>query len=137
MPALVRHMTVAIYNKSTGGGPDGFVRAMMMARGRLAKWGYIYHGGNPNEPFTKIFLTAKGWKRNLRHDSESFLGDLKDLHYARLYDSIEPRMHELDGPGGKRPPKEAKPKEAKDQQSPEKAELDLDDKPRPLYPPPK
>lgn len=126
---------MAVYKKSTNGLPDGFVRALTITRAKLADWGYIYHGGHPNAPLDKIFLTGKGWKANLRHESESFMGDLKDLEFERMFKEIQPRLHELDGPGGAQPPDA--PKEAEEQQDVEKVEIAFDDRPRPLYPPPK
>ena len=134
VPALFRHMTLAVYKKSTSGMPDGFVEALKITRAKLAEWGYIYHGGHPNAPLDKIFLTGKGWKRNLQHERESFMGDLKDLEFERLYKEIEPRIYELDGPGGRQPPEA--PKNAEDQQDAEKVDIRTDASPGPLYPPP-
>lgn len=137
IPPLVRHSTVAIYNKSTGGGPNGFIKALRIARDTLAKSGYVYHGAKL-AVLQDIQLTGKGWLRNQKHASEGKSGEMKDLQFARLWKMIEPRLWELDGPGGKQPPRvssDQTDKEA-DEATPGEA-VGFDDRPRPVYPPPK
>lgn len=101
IPALVRHSTVAIYGKSFAGQRDGFIRALRVSRDTLAKQGYVYHGANV-AVLQNIRLTGKGWLRNQKHLMEGFRGQAKDLEFARLWKTIEPRIWELDGPGGSR-----------------------------------
>lgn len=104
-PPLFRHVVVAIYNKGhAGGGADGVVRAMKMARDVLAKQGLLYHRGS-NQVLEGIVLTGKGVVRNAKHIREGLAGDRKDQQYQKLFKLIEPRLYELDGPGGKKPPK--------------------------------
>lgn len=104
-PALFRHCVVAIFNKGvTGGGADGVVRAMRMARDVLARQGHLYHGGT-QQVLQGIRLTGKGFAQNAKHLREGMEGDRKDRAYERLFKMIEPRLYELDGPGGVQPPK--------------------------------
>ena len=102
LPALFRHSVVAIYGK-IGGGPEGIVRALKIARDTLAKSGYLYSRGT-NEVLEGIILTGKGWVRNAEHLREGFAGGAKDLQFEKLFKMIEPRLYELDGPGGKKAP---------------------------------
>lgn len=135
IPALVRHSTVAIYNKSTGGGPDGFIKALRIARDTLAKSGYVYHGAKL-AVLQDIQLTGKGWIRNQKHLAEGKVGEAKDLQFARLWKMIEPKLWELDGPGGKQPPKPAV-RGSEERGGEEKADIKFDDSPKAVYPPPK
>ena len=127
-------MVVAIYHKSTGGGPDGVVRAMRIARDKLGQWGYLYHLGG-NEVLEGVQLTGKGWVRNQKHISEGFSGATKDLEFARLFKLIEPRLYELDGPGGVKAPRDMDDQSGKE--GDEHEEVEAEDRPRPVYPPPK
>lgn len=102
IPALVRHSTVAIYNKSTGGGKDGFIKALRISRDTLAKAGYVYHG-QKLAVLQEIKLTGKGWIRNRRHEAEGQSGNAKDAQFASLWKLIEPKLWELDGPSGEKP----------------------------------
>lgn len=132
VPALVRHVTLAVYNKSTAGGPDGFIRALRIARDVLAKHGYLYHGAKL-AVLEDIRLTGKGWHRNQMHLREGFEGAYKDLEFARLFKMIEPRLRELSGPGGQRPPKSVG--DTGEREDREKAEVQVDNRPLPIYPP--
>jgi hypothetical protein len=131
-PALFRHMVVAVYNKSTSGGPDGVVKAMLITRDKLADWGYLYHRGG-QEVLAGIRLTGKGWGREQKHLREGFAGNAKDLQFERLFKMIEPRLYELDGPGGTKPPKQPPPEQL-ERQDPERGMTDGDDKPKPPLP---
>ena len=131
VPSLVRHSTVAIYNKSTAGGPDGFIKALRIARDTLAKSGYLYHGAKL-AVLEDIRLTGKGWQRNQKHLAEGFAGAHKDLEFARLFKMIEPRLYELDGPGGKQPPKPVG--DTGDRQDEERGNAQVDNRPLPIYP---
>ena len=131
-PALFRHMVVAVHAKSTGGGPDGVKKAMLISRDQLGKWGYLYHRGG-NEVLEGIHLTGKGWVRNQLHITEGRSGDAKDLQFAALFKQIEPQLYELDGPGGKKAPKDIDDQAGKE--GAENADIDVDDRPQPLYPP--
>lgn len=88
---------------------------MKIARDTLAKSGYLYPAGR-NEVLEGIVLTGKGWVRDQQHLREGFAGSSKDLEFARLFKMIEPRLYELDGPGGKQPPKEVKEAQAAEKQ---------------------
>lgn len=103
LPALFRHSVVAIYKK-VGGGPEGVVKAMLIARDTLAKSGYLNHRGG-QEVLQGIVLTGKGFERNAKHLREGMAGSSKDLEFERLFKMIEPRLYELDGPGGRKAPK--------------------------------
>ncbi len=104
VPSLLRHCVVAVYNKSTGGSPDGVVRAFKICRDKLAQQGYLYPRGR-NEILESIQLTGKGYVRSLEHSSEGGDGSGKDLTFAKLFQIIEPRLYEYDGIGGRQPPK--------------------------------
>jgi len=132
VPALVRHSAVAIYYKSFAGTPDGFIRSLRVARDTLAKHGYVYHGANL-AVLQDIRLTGKGWVRNQRHLAEGFEGSQKDLEFARLWKTIEPRLWELDGPGGKQPPKNVQTQQ--EREGPEEVKIQFDDRAGPAYPP--
>lgn len=134
IPALVRHSTLAIYYKSFAGQPDGFLRALRVARDTLAKSGYVYHGARL-AVLQDIKLTGKGWLRNQQHLSEGVSGLRKDLEFGRLWKTIEPRLWELDGPGGVQPPKGLQ--DPDERQDDEKVNVRFDGAPGPVYPPPK
>ncbi len=106
VPALLRHCVVAVYSKSTGGGPDGVVRAFKICRDKLAQQGYLYPRGN-DQILESIQLTGKGYIRNLHHSHEGSPGNGKDLSFARLFDMVEPRLYEYDGIGGRQAPRGA------------------------------
>lgn len=105
-PILFRHSVVAIYKK-VGGGPEGVIKAMLISRDTLAKQGYLNHRGN-RQVLDGIVLTGKGFARNAVHLREGMAGSAKDLEFERLFKMIEPKLYELDGPGGKNAPKGAK-----------------------------
>lgn len=126
LPAQFRHCVVAVYNKSTGGGPDGVVRAMRICRDTLAKWGYLFPAGK-NEVLEGIQLTGKGWVKNMEHLREGMEKDKKDLAFAKLFKMVEPRLYELDGPGGKKPPKDVK-------QAQREEKIQAKDDPSPVLP---
>jgi hypothetical protein len=111
VPALVRHSTLAIYNKSTGGGADGFIKALRISRDTLAKHGYLY-SGQGLAVLEGILLTSKGWIRNKKHEEEGRSGEQKDRQFASLWKMIEPRMAELDGPSRKKPAPPKTPQQA-------------------------
>jgi len=134
----MRHMVVAIYGKSSGGGPQAVISSMLIARDQLGKWGYLYHRGG-NEVLEGIRLTSKGWLRDRKHLTEGFAGQAKDLEFKRLFEMIKPQLHELDGPSGVKAPK-SQPKAG--EAGPERTDkgrkdLEFDNKPKPLYPPAK
>lgn len=139
VPALVRHSTLAIYNKSTGGGAEGFLKALRISRDTLAKQGYVYHGQKASI-LQDIKLTSKGWIQNRKHEQEGRSGHDKDRAFAALWKLIEKRVPELDGPSGEKaePPKnseEAAAREKREQKPGEKGKFD--DSRGPVYPPPK
>jgi len=134
IPALVRHSTVAIYGKSFAGQRDGFIRALRVSRDTLAKQGYVYHGANV-AVLQNIRLTGKGWLRNQKHLREGFRGQAKDLEFARLWKTIEPRIWELDGPGGQPPPRGLQ--DQQEREAPEEVDIKIDGMPGGVYPPPK
>lgn len=103
VPAILRRCVVAVYGKSTGGGPDGVVRAFKICRDKLAKDGYLYPRGS-DQVLESIQLTGKGFNRNLHHVQGGPTGDAKDLSFSRLFEMLEPRLYELDGRGGKQAP---------------------------------
>lgn len=105
VPALLRHCVVAVYGKSTGGGPDGVVRAFKICRDKLAQQGYLYPRGR-NQILEDIRETGKGFVRSMQHVHEGVHGAQKDEQFAQLFAMIEPRLWEYDGPGGKQPPKD-------------------------------
>lgn len=121
VPALLRHCVVAVYSKTTSGGPDGVVRAFKICRDQLAKQGYLYHRGQ-NEILESIQLTGKGFVRNNEHVREGFSGHGKDLLFQRLFKMIEPRLWEYDGVGGKQPPK-SRPSATGEAQDEERSKL--------------
>ena len=111
------------------------VRALRIARDTLAKSGYLYSAGH-NQVLEGIQLTGKGWVREQQHLREGFAGGAKDLEFQKLFKMVEPRLYELDGPGGKQPPKDVKEgqKAEKDKTS---AEVLTSPEPPGIYPLPK
>jgi hypothetical protein len=108
---------------------------MKIARDKLAKDGYLFPAPN-NEVLEGIRLTGKGWVRNQEHLREGFDGASKDREFEKLFKMIEPRLYELDGPGGKKPPKQAQA--GNERAGDERAKVRDDAGPTPaLYPPPK
>lgn len=105
VPSILRHCVVAVYRKTTGGGPDGVVRAFKICRDQLAKQGYLYHRGQA-EILENIQVTGKGFVRSLHHSHEGSAGAAKDNQFKQLFQMIEPRLWEYDGPGGRSPPKD-------------------------------
>jgi hypothetical protein len=91
---------------------------MKIARATLGKQGYLFPPIG-EEVLQNIRLTGKGWVRNQAHIREGFEGGAKDLQFERLFKLIEPKLYELDGPGGKKPPKS--PASAKDAQAQERS----------------
>lgn len=139
VPALVRHSALAIYNKSTSGGAEGFIKALRISRDTLAKQGYLYYG-QKMAVLENIKLTSKGWLRNRQHEAEGKSGEDKDRAFAQLWKLIEPRVWELDGPSGERPdPPRNNAQAAQREQAPKKpGERErFDDRPGVVYPPPK
>lgn len=139
VPALVRHSTLAIYNKSTGGGADGFIKALRISRDTLAKQGYVYYG-QKKAVLEDIKLTGKGWLQNRKHEAEGKSGEEKDRAFAQLWKLIEPKMAELDGPSGEKadPPKGQDEAASREKAPPKPGEKErFDDRPNLLYPPPK
>jgi len=134
IPALVRHSTMAIYEKSFSGDPDGFIRALRVSRDTLAKQGYVYHGAGL-AVLQDIRLTVKGWLRNRKHIAEGFYGQQRDMAFARLWKTIEPKIWELDGPGGQQPPKGVQTQQEREGQ--EEVDIKFDGNLGPVYPPPK
>jgi hypothetical protein len=103
IPAILRRCVVAVYGKTSGGGPDGVVRAFKICRDKLAKDGYLGHRGS-NEILESIQLTGKGYVRNLHHISSGQDGAAKDITFSKLFEMIKPRLYEYDGKGGEQPP---------------------------------
>lgn len=139
IPALVRHSTLAIYRKSTGGGAEGFIKALRISRDTLAKAGYLYHGEGL-AVLQEIRLTSKGWLRNKKHLEEGKSGEAKDREFANLWKMIEPRIAELDGPSGKKadPPKNTKEAADREKASSKPGEKSRNDNSKSaLYPPKK
>lgn len=138
VPPLVRHSALAIYNKSTGGGAAGFIKALRISRDTLAKQGYLYHGEGL-AVLQNIKLTGKGWLQNRKHAAEGRSGAAKDAAFANLWKLIEPRLWELDGPSGKKPdpPKNAREAAEREKITKPGEKERFDDRPAPLYPPPK
>jgi hypothetical protein len=137
IPALVRHSTLAIYNKSTGGGAEGFIKALRISRDTLAKQGYVYHG-QKMAVLEEIKLTGKGWLQNRKHMQEGKSGEMKDREFARLWKLIEPKLAELDGPSGEKPdpPKNAAEAAAREK-APSKPGEQVENRRGGVYPPPK
>jgi len=73
VPALVKHMTMAILKK---GGIDGgtqkeqFISAWNIARARLTEYGFLT-GGSDKGPASNIKLTGRGRKRETLHLREA------------------------------------------------------------------
>ena len=125
IPPLVRHCVVAVFNKgATGGGADGVVRACRLCRDVLAKQGHLYHRSG-DAVLAGIQLTGKGWVRNQKHIAEGFAGSAKDLAFEKLFKMVEPKLYELDGPGGAKPPAPVK-----DNIDEEKSGINLDAPPK-------
>jgi hypothetical protein len=106
VPPILRHCVVAVYAKTTGGGADGVVRAFKICRDQLAKQGYLHYRGKA-EILEDIQLTGKGWVRSLDHAHEGGDGGNKDRQFQKLFEMIEPKLWEYDGPGGVQPPSSA------------------------------
>lgn len=135
----MRHSTLAIYNKSTGGGADGFIKALRISRDTLAKQGYVY-AGQKMAVLEEIKLTAKGWLQNRKHVAEGRSGAEKDKAFAQLWKLIENRVWELDGPSGEKPspPKNSEEAAAREKMPSKPGEKPkVDDRRGLVYPPPK
>lgn len=90
VPALVKHMTMAIYNK---GGIDGgtrkerFISAWNIARARLTQYGFLREGSDKG-PVSTIVLTGKGLKRETLHRRERD-GAMKDAKFDELFEQLQ------------------------------------------------
>jgi hypothetical protein len=89
VPIIVKHMTMAIYNK---GGIDGstskekFRSAWNIARARLTGYGHLTPGSDQG-PGTRIRLTGKGRSRNVKHAREND-NTSKNTSFDKLYEGI-------------------------------------------------
>lgn len=112
VPRILRHCVVAVNGKV--GGHDSVIRAIKICRECLEKNGYLYktNAVKSGALLADIRLTAKGWERNQEHLREGFSGEKKDLVFKSLFEQIEPKLWELDGPGGRQPPKENDPEQS-------------------------
>jgi hypothetical protein len=91
IPALLKHMTVAIFKK---GGIDGstekdqFISAWNIARFRLVQYGFLAEGSQEGE-VSKMRLTGKGLKREAEHRRESDRGQ-KEVLFDKMFAALEP-----------------------------------------------
>ncbi len=100
VPIIVKHMTMAIYDK---GGIDGsttkekFQSAWNIARARLTEYGHLAPGSDQG-PGSRIRLTGKGRSRNVKHWREND-NVRKNTAFDALYEEIQKDEQE-----GKEPP---------------------------------
>lgn len=90
VPLLVKHMTMAIFEK---GGIEGgtqkekFISAWNIARARLTQYGMLAHGSDKG-PASNISLTGKGTKREVVHQRETGRSN-KEQMFDRLFSVLE------------------------------------------------
>jgi hypothetical protein len=82
LPALLRHMVIAIFAKLPGDQRKRFIGAMNIARARLVELRYLTPP-SLDGPLERIQLTSAGSKKNLKHISE---GRNKNNEFKKLYD---------------------------------------------------
>jgi hypothetical protein len=69
IPALVKHVTQAVYGKLRGTHEQRVINAFAIARGKLVQSGYL-NPGSIEGPVTAISLTPQGVERNKKHKAE-------------------------------------------------------------------
>lgn len=88
IPAVLRHVTLAVFKKLRGDDEHRFKEAFTIARAQLAKYGYLVPESETGS-VEHIKLTAKGLKRDQKHLREGSKGRLKDLRFMELYRASE------------------------------------------------
>jgi hypothetical protein len=82
LPALLKHMTLAIFKKKKGQEKQRFLEAFEIARHQLVQYGYLT-AVSKSGPLKMIKLTGKGIKKSAEHDRESAA---KERAFAQLYE---------------------------------------------------
>lgn len=82
LPALLRHMTLAIFENLSGNERKKFLEAFGISRRRLVEWKYLTPPSK-NGPLDRISLTSKGIKQNKKHQNE---GVRKNLIFEKYYE---------------------------------------------------
>lgn len=94
IPEILKHCVIAIYQdpKVGGSGVTAFVRAMKIARSRLAEYGYLTEGSVDGD-IENIRLTPKGVKRDAYHKKEGrYKSKLFDMLYTKFQLSEEEKQ---------------------------------------------
>lgn len=94
IPAILKHMTVAVYFRKDvkGSYKKKFIRAFAIARGSLVNNGYLYRGGEKNPP-KMIRLTASGEALNRKHSNE---GRWKNQIFNDLFTELQSEIESAD-----------------------------------------
>ena len=92
IPAMLKHMTLAIYEGSSiaGAGLPKFMHAFKIARGVMTRDGYLAPGSEEGDT-AKIKLTPKGVARNAQHLRE---GPSKTKKFTELFLKVQPAVEE-------------------------------------------
>ena len=102
VPALVKHTTMAIYEKIKGQPEkERAVSAWNIARARLVEYGYLTKGSESAKS-TGVRLTSKGILRNRKHRLEP-KNPVIDREFEELFEHIEPIDQKPDKTQGKEP----------------------------------
>ena len=83
LPALLRHMTMAIFENLSGSQRKRFLSAFEISRSRLTEWGYLTPPSKSG-PLEGITLTSKGIKQNRKHLNE---GRKKNMAFEQYYEA--------------------------------------------------
>ncbi len=87
IPALVKHMTIAIYREgkiSARGPKDRFKKSFEIAKSRCQQYGFVTFAGQSLSE--AIGMTSKGRKADMRHRTE---GRAKTVLFDLLYDQFD------------------------------------------------
>jgi hypothetical protein len=84
IPAILRHCTLAIFEKLRGDPQTRFKNAFAIARAHLVKHGYLADESDIGT-VENIRLTLKGRRREQKHLMEGSKGDLKNARFMELF----------------------------------------------------
>lgn len=85
LPDLVKHMTLAIFNKIPGTEKKRFLVALEITRSQLVTFGHLKSGAERG-PISDIVMTEKGRSYNRRHRAE---GPKKGKEFVKLYNRYQ------------------------------------------------
>lgn len=85
LPAILMHMTMAIFDKLGGTERKRFLGAYDISRHQLVSFGYLKKGSETG-PITNVVLTSRGHTKNRPHRSE---GAMKKKRFLKLYERYQ------------------------------------------------